>query len=633
VLHAAPAPVTPHRPPLKLVIAGHVDHGKSTLIGRLLHETGTLPAGKLEELQAVSARRGMPLEWSFALDAFQAERDQAVTIDVTQARLRLPERDIVIIDAPGHREFLRNMISGAAAADAALLVVDAAEGVREQTRRHAYLLHLLGIQQVAVAITKLDLVGYDAARFEAVRQAIVAYLAGLGLTPRAVVPISAREGDLLTGPSPRLAWYEGPALLEVLANFDGPPALASLPLRLPIQDVYKFDARRVLAGRIEAGILRVGDTLLFSPANQTARVVAIEAWPGPGPVEAHAGCSVAIRLDEPIFVERGDLASHPDRPPVLTNVFRATLFWLGRRPLAAGCQVKLKLATRVAPVVVEAVEAVIDTDSLARRPAGQVPRHGVAEVVLRCRELLALDEYRAVPATGRFVLVDGFETVAGGIISMRGYPDQRPALAPGSPNLTAVAHRVTGDARARRNRHTGGVLWLTGLPAAGKSTLAMAVEQALFQRGYQVYVLDGDNVRRGLNANLGFSPADRTENIRRVGEVAALFADAGLICITAFISPYRADRERARRAAGGNFHEVYVRADLATCERRDPKGLYRRARAGEIPDFTGVSAPYEEPEAPELVIDTTAESVDASVQRIVAYVEARFALVDPPARS
>jgi bifunctional enzyme CysN/CysC len=216
---------------------------------------------------------------------------------------------------------------------------------------------------------------------------------------------------------------------------------------------------------------------------------------------------------------------------------------------------------------------------------------------------------------------------------MRDYPDQRPALAPGNPNLTAVTHRVTGDARARRNRHTGGVLWLTGLPAAGKSTLAMAVEQALFQRGYQVYVLDGDNVRRGLNANLGFSPADRTENIRRVGEVAALFADAGLICITAFISPYRADRERARRAAGGNFHEVYIRADLATCERRDPKGLYRRARAGEIPDFTGVSAPYEEPEAPELVIDTTAESVDASVQRLVAYVEARFALVDPPARS
>jgi len=275
---------------------------------------------------------------------------------------------------------------------------------------------------------------------------------------------------------------------------------------------------------------------------------------------------------------------------------------------------------------VQSIEHVIDTNTLGRHPSETVERNAVAEVVLRSREVLALDEYSHIQRTGRCVLVDGYDTVAGGIISMEGYPDQRQATTVKSTNITEVAHRVTADSRHERNGHCGGVLWFTGLSGSGKSTLAMEVEQQLFNKGYHVYVLDGDNVRTGLNANLGFSPDDRAENIRRVGEAAALFADAGFICITAFISPYRSDRERARMAANEAFHEIYIKADLATCEQRDPKGLYRRARAGEIEDFTGISAPYEAPGAAELIVDTSELSVEAAVQKVIDYIGRNFAL-------
>ncbi len=622
------------RPALKIVIVGHVDHGKSTLIGRLLYDTGSLPPGKVEELKAVSARRGMPIEWSFVLDAFQAERDQAVTIDTTQIWFRTAARDYVIIDAPGHREFLKNMVSGAANADAAILVVDAAEGVRETTRRHGYLLHLFGIRQVAVVINKMDLVDFAEARFAEVAQDAVQYLDEIGITPGAVVPVSARDGDNLAERSSRMAWYGGPVVLEALDLFHSVTVPDDQPLRFAIQDVYKFDSRRILAGRIESGVLRVGDELIFSPSNETARVRSIEAWHiDSPPVEAHAGESVGVTLDEQIFVERGEIASHQEHPPALTTVFRATLFWLGREPLEVGQTCKLKLATQEGMVTVQSIERIIDTDTLDSQDGERVERNAVAEVVLRSRRVLALDEHRSIARCGRCVLVDGYDTVAGGVISMEGYPDQRQALLVKATNLTGVEHRVAAHSRAERNRHHGGVLWFTGLSGAGKSTLAMEVEQRLFTKGYHVYVLDGDNVRRGLNANLGFSPEDRAENIRRVGEMAALFADAGFICITAFISPYQADRDRARQAAKDAFHEIYIEADLETCERRDPKGLYKRARAGEIEDFTGVSAPYEPPAAPELAVDTAAHPVAECVSRIVDYIEAEFWLDSPNNRA
>jgi bifunctional enzyme CysN/CysC len=613
------------RPKLKIVIVGHVDHGKSTLVGRLFHDTGSLPEGKLETIKAVCERRGMPFEWAFLMDALQAERDQGVTIDTAQIQFRTNARDYVIIDAPGHKEFLKNMITGAASSEAALLLIDAAEGVREQSRRHGYLLHLLGVRQVAVLINKMDLVGYSAERFGDVAEEYREYLAGLGVRPTGFIPISAREGDGIAERSKAMRWYQGPTVLEALDQFVPGTPPVDLPLRLPIQDVYRFDQRRILVGRIASGRLAVGDELVFSPSNKTAKVKSIEGWSVPElPGEAVAGESVGITLEDQIFVERGEVASHREQPPIESNVFRARVFWLGRAPLEPGNRYTLKLNTTETDVTVQSIESVIDTGDLSSRPADLLERNGVAEVVLRTRGLLALDEHRANPLTGRFVLVEDHLPVGGGIISMEGYPDQRELITRRATNITTVGHGVALEARIARNGHKGGVLWFTGLSGSGKSTLALALEARLFAKGYHVYVLDGDNIRDGLNANLGFSPADRAENIRRVGEVAALFADAGFLVITSFISPYRADRERARRAAPEAFYEIFIDAPLDVCEARDPKGLYKRARTGEIPEFTGVSSPYEPPEAPELVIHTGEHSVDDCLSELMAYVERAF---------
>ncbi|MEQ8967707.1 MAG: adenylyl-sulfate kinase [Azospirillaceae bacterium] len=617
-----PEPHGQPRAPLRIVVVGHVDHGKSTLIGRLLYDTDSLPEGKFEELQRVSERRGMPLEWSFVLDAFQAERDQAVTIDTTQIWFRSRERDYVIIDAPGHREFLRNMVSGAANAEAAVLVVDAAEGVREQTRRHAYLLHMLGLRQILVVVNKMDAVDHSDRRFAEVKREVERYLEDIGLSPNAVIPISAREGDNLARPSSRMLWYEGETVVDSLDRFRPLAAPIERPLRFPVQDVYKFDERRIVAGRIESGILRVGDEILVSPANRAARIKSIEAWNSAvQQVEARAGQSIGITLEDQLFIERGDVISHIQDASKLSHVFRTTLFWLGTKPLEVGNRYTLKLATRMTPVTVEKIETVIDTQSLGSTTGEAVQRDEVAEVILRARETLSIDEHRDNPAMGRAVLLDRYDTVGGGVVDMRGYPDLRQGSEVRSTNVSAVEHLLTTEARAARNGHDGAVVWLTGLSGAGKSTLAMHLERRLFDKGYHVYVLDGDNVRRGLNADLGFGPDERAENIRRVGEVAALFADAGTIVITSFISPYREDRNRARAAAPGRFHEVYVAADLAVCETRDPKGLYRKARAGEIKDFTGISSPYEEPDNADLVVDTSHQSVESCVDSLVAYVE------------
>ncbi|MCK6449783.1 MAG: adenylyl-sulfate kinase [Alphaproteobacteria bacterium] len=613
---------------LAVVVVGHVDHGKSTLVGRLFNDTGMLPEGRAEAIRAMCERRGMPFEWAFLMDAFKAERDQGITIDTSQIWFKTAKRDYVLIDAPGHREFLRNMITGASAADAAILLIDAAQGVRQQSRHHGYLLHLLGVEQVAVIVNKMDMVDCAEKRFAEIRDAYRDYLAALGVRPAAFIPVVARDGDNLVERSARMGWYDGPTVVEALDAFQATRPAADLPLRLPLQDIYKFDERRILVGRIESGRLHVGDRLLFSPSNKTARVASIEAWNARQPPrEAGAGESVGITLDEQIFVERGEIASHEDHPPIETTVFRARLFWMAREPLKAGAEATVRINTREFKAAVQAIERVVDTETLEEAAAEAVPRDGVADVIVRARGLVALDEYRMLKRTGRLVISDRGGIAGGGLVRMEGYPDQRRLVTPRSTNLTGVEHRIGRAMRAARNGHAGGVLWLTGLSGSGKSTLAMEVEQRLFQMGYQVYVLDGDNVRGGLSANLGFAPEDRAENVRRVGEVAALFADAGVVTISAFISPYRADRDRARQAARDtSFHEIYIKADLATCERRDPKGLYRKARAGQIADFTGISAPYEEPDKPELVVDTSNASVDESARAIVDYVVKHFAL-------
>ncbi len=610
---------------MRVVIVGHVDHGKSTLVGRLFHDTGQLPDGKLEAIQEMCRRRGMPFEWAFLMDSLKAERDQGVTIDTSQIWFRHNQRHYVIIDAPGHREFIRNMVTGASNADAALLLIDADQGVRRQSRHHSYLLQLLGVREVAVAVNKMDLVDYDEKRFRQIEAEYRSYLEGIGVRARRVIPISAREGDNVANASTNMSWYTGPTVLETLAEFERPESSVDRPLRLPLQDVYKFDDRRILAGRIESGRLKVGDELVFSPSNRTARVASIEAWNTPdAPKAAEAGQSVGITLDEQIFVERGEVASHTEDAPIETDVFHLRLFWLADAPLQVGRSYGMKIGPRRMNATVERIDRVIDVDALSDHKAEKVARDEIADAVVRTNQLVAIDEHEELPRTGRAILYDRHLTLAGGIISMGGYPDQREQVTVRSTNVTAVDHGVDAARRAARNRHKPGVLWFTGLSGAGKSTLAMALERRLFDEGYQVYVLDGDNVRTGLNANLGFSPEDRAENIRRVGEVAALLADAGLIVITAFISPYRSDRDRARTAAGESFREIFIKADVETCESRDPKGLYKRARAGEIRDFTGISAPYEEPVTPELVVDTSARDVESCLDELVAYVKSNF---------
>jgi bifunctional enzyme CysN/CysC len=602
-----------------IVIVGHVDHGKSTLVGRLLHDTGSLPSGKVEQLRAVSEKRGLEFEWSFLLDALQVERDQGITVDTTQIWFHTAERRYVIIDAPGHKEFLKNMVTGAAQADAAILVVDAAQGLAEQTRRHAYLLHLLGLRQVAVAVNKIDLIDHDAARFQAVADSVRGYLASIGIQAAAIVPLSAKQGDNIAERSSKLPWYQGPTLLEALDAFPDRQAAVDQMLRLPIQDLYRVDDKRIIVGRIESGALKIGDRLRFTPGGREANVASIEAWGGKvAPLEAKAGESVAFTLDEDVFVERGALTTAPDQAPLETTRVLARLFWLDKEPLHVGQRLTLKIGTAEADALVEAIEEVIDVETLQPVKAAQVERNGVARVVLRTRKPLALDRYETMARTGRGVLARNFHIVAGFVVESA----EGGQLA----DVTRVDASVTASDRAQLNGHRGGVLWLTGLSAAGKSTLAMAAMRQLFARGRQVYVLDGDNVRHGLNRDLGFTPEARAENIRRLAETAKLMADAGLIVLVAAISPAQADRDHARGIIGSGFHEIFVSADLDICRTRDPKGLYKRALAGEIANFTGVSAPYEVPRQADLVVDTGSLAAPQAAQMLVDYAERQFSV-------
>jgi bifunctional enzyme CysN/CysC len=608
---------------LAVCLAGHVDHGKSSLLGRLLHELDLLPEGKVARMEAASAARGVPLEWSFALDALQLERDQAVTLDTTRVHVRLPGRELIIIDCPGHRELVRNLVTGAAGTTAALLVLDAQEGAQVQTRAHAALLQLLGIGTFVIAVNKMDTLGWNQAQFEVRRNEIVAALAPLALDVRAIVPTSARDGGNIAA-RPNIAWWQGPTLVEALQALPGTRAVnATAALRMPVQDIYRSGMRRVVAGRIAQGALRLGDEVMILPSGARAHVASLDGWPGP-PGTVAAGDNVALTFEEPVIVDRGDLLCSPSEPARLTPIFDAQIFWLGREPLGAGQRFELRAGTRAVGVRIAAVIHSLDIDLLVPGASTNIAPNGLGRVTLRCDVPIAVDDATTCFETGRFVLTDAGAIVGGGLVDASTYPDQRHALRSGGGNLVAVDHHISPAERGARAGHVGAIVWLTGLSGAGKSTLAMALERALFDRGWAAYTIDGDNVRGGLNADLGFTPDDRQENIRRVGEVAALFADAGLVCITAFISPFTDDRARARAAARGRrFFEVYVNSELATCEARDPKGLYGKARRGEIKGFTGIDSPYEPPVAPDLIIDTQRQGQAECIARLVEFVEAR----------
>lgn len=609
------------------------------MIGRIFHDTKSLPDGKEEQIRRACREEGMEFEYAFLLDALLEEQAQNVTIDTTQLQFKTAKRTYVIIDAPGHKEFLKNMVTGAAGADAAVLVIAANEGVQEQSRRHAYLLSLLGIGQVVVAVNKMDLVDFSREVFEKIVAEFGAFLGKIGIEAKAFIPISARSGiniatrrgtladaDSAGGPKDPMDWSDAPTLLAMLDTFDLPVAADDLPLRFPVQDVYRFDSRRIIAGRVETGTLRVGDTLVFSPNNKSSVVASIEKWNSPSGTSAKSGESIGITLVEQIFVERGHIASHEADAPIESNRFKARIFWMGKRNLVVGERYKLKLATQELDAEVSSIERLIDVATLEAVPDadGYIARNSVAEVTIQTRGALVFDNADRNPLLGRFVIIDQRHVAGGGIIYGGSYPDRAKVK---SQNIFWSEGEVTAQKRALRDGHRGAVVWLTGLSASGKSTLSRALECALFNLNMRVYVLDGDNVRHGLNSNLGFSPGDRVENIRRVAEVARLMGDAGIVTITAFISPYRHDRQRAREIAlegGVEFLEIFVDAPVEVCERRDPKGLYKKARSGEIKEFTGISAPYEAPLDPELVVHTDRETLDESVARIIELLKPRL---------
>ena len=604
---------------LRVVFVGHVDHGKSTLIGRILQDTGSLPEGKVEMVKKACAAEGMEFEFAFLLDALLEEQKQNVTIDTTQIPFRTVRRRYAIIDAPGHKEFLKNMITGASSADAAILVIAASEGVREQSRRHAYLLGLLDIKQVIVVVNKMDLVDFSETRFHQIESEYRKFLVDLGLEGRCFIPASAKSGDNVARPGKKLNWYRGPTVLEALDALERQRADVDLPLRFCVQDVYRFDDRRIIAGRIETGKLRAGDQLVFSPANKSSVVATIERWNACANGPAVAGDSIGVTLSEQIFVERGYVASHESETPIETNRFHADLFWMVREPLFLGHPYDLRLATQDVKCEIVSIEEVMDSSTLETKSdkRERLERNEVGKLTIQTRGPLVIDNHDRIPNLGRFVLVDGGQICGGGIIFGGVYTDRQVTK---SKNIFWSEGKITARARAARSSHRGAVIWFTGLSGAGKSTIAQALERELFHRAMYTYVLDGDNIRHGLNSNLGFSPEDRVENIRRVSEVAKLMADAGAVVITAFISPYRMDRRRAREIAlegNAEFIEVFVDAPLEVCETRDPKNLYKKARAGEIHDFTGIDAPYEAPEDAEIVVHTDQLTIDESVATIL----------------
>jgi bifunctional enzyme CysN/CysC len=559
------------RPLVRIVIVGHVDHGKSTLIGRLLHETGSLPDGKLEALKAVSARRGMPFEWSFLLDALQTERDQGITLDTSQIRFRTPARDFVLIDAPGHAEFLRNMITGAAQADAALLIVDAAEGVRDQTRRHGYLLHLLGVRQVAVVINKMDRVGFDAQRFRDIETEISTHLVNLGLTPTAVIPISARDGDGVARRADTIAWYAGPTVVEALDGFVPARQAEEMALRLPVQAVYKFDDRRIIAGRIATGRIAVGDEIVVMPSGKTARVRSIESWPALAdpPRSAGAGQSVGITLDSEIFLERGDVVSTAAVRPKAAQRLRARVFWLNEAPLEVGTSLAVRIGTAQARGTIAAIAKAVDPGQLSTTEATAVAQNHVGEIDIALARPLAVDPYAVNSRTGRIVLDLAGRISGGGLVLSL---DPRPADAAGVRSVQEGAQRsdVSPQERAARYGHAGAIIWLTGARGSGKSKLARTIERRLFAHGGTPVVLESRALQRGLNGDLADTPAGAAEALRRTAEIATHLAQGGLVAIVAAASSTAADREAARRIGGKTFFEVHV--DAGADQAYEPPG-------------------------------------------------------------
>ncbi|MBV1887199.1 MAG: adenylyl-sulfate kinase [Parvibaculaceae bacterium] len=528
-----------------------------------------------------------------------------------------------VLDDPIH--VLSSYLRGERLPDVAVLLVNATEGVDDALSRVTHLLSLLDICEISVAVTHMAEVDHEEDQFTLIAEEVSALAQSFGLVVSACVPVSAVCPSDQPMPADVLSWYEGVCLVESLASLAPRGLFVAAPLRVHVETSEIVDEHRVLSGNLLSGVPRWGDEIILSPSNKRTRIHSVN-YPAATAFTAESTASkISIVLVDDGFVEVGQVLSHTVQPPIETDVFRTRLMNFGPSEIVEGQALSVIILGGAHEVVVQKVEHVVDLAEGTQFGAHKVGTNQVAELVLRTRGIIGLDAHGAYEDAGYLSIQGEDGTVeAAGLISMAGYADQRSLITPRSSNITLVKQSVSADERAHRNSHRGGVLWFTGLSGAGKSTLAVGLEQELFKQGFHTALLDGDNVRHGLNANLGFSPEDRAENVRRVGEVAALFQQSGILVMASFISPYRSDRERARDAAADGFHEIYIKADVDTCIERDPKGLYQRALAGEILDFTGISAPYEVPEHADLVVDTGKLTVDQSIALLVDYVNTHF---------
>ena len=608
-----------HKSMLRFITCGSVDDGKSTLIGRLLHDTKAIFADQLDALEADSRRvgtQGQNIDFALLVDGLAAEREQGITIDVAYRFFATDRRKFIVADTPGHEQYTRNMVTGASTADAAVILIDARKGVLTQTRRHSRLVQLVGIRNIVLAVNKMDLVGNDAAVFDDIIADYRAFADAIGIEAFTAIPVSGLSGaNIVESGAAAMPWYTGPTLLAHLEEIpvDADRA-AGAPFRMPVQWVNRPDLDfRGFAGLIASGTVRVGDRVRVVPSGRTSTIARIVGGSSDRAV-AQAGESVTLVLADQIDCSRGDVIAAADDPPEAANQFVATMVWLADAPLVPGRGYVLKLATQTVAATVQPPRHVIDVDTQAELAAGTLALNDIGVAEVYADRPIVFAPYGQGADLGGFILIDRATnaTVAAGMID---HALRR------AQNVHWQTIDVTREAHARQKGQQPRVLWFTGLSGAGKSTVANLVERKLHALGRHSFLLDGDNIRQGLNQDLGFSEADRVENIRRVGEVAKLMADAGLIVLTAFISPFRAERELVRRMLSpGEFVEIFVDTPLAQAEARDVKGLYAKARTGEIRDFTGVSSPYEAPDAPEIRIDTTRESAEAAAERIVEHV-------------
>jgi bifunctional enzyme CysN/CysC len=600
---------------LRFITCGSVDDGKSTLIGRLLYDSKMICDDQLAALKSDSKRHGTngaKLDFALLVDGLAAEREQGITIDVAYRYFATERRKFIVADTPGHEQYTRNMITGASTADAAVILIDARHGVQTQTRRHSYLVSLIGIRHVVLAINKMDLVGYAQETFGAIVDEYRAFADGIGLKDFTAIPISARDGDNVAFASAHLPWYRGATLIEHLDTVDTEVDRTALPFRMCVQWVNRPDQTfRGFCGTIASGALRRGDPVYVLPGKRESRVARIVTHGG-DLEEAVAGQSITLTLEDEIDVSRGDVFCAGRSLPGVAAEIEATIVWMADEPLLPGRPYWLKIGAKLVTATITSLKHSVNVNTLERVPTGALPLNGIGVCHVKLDQAIPVDPYAGNAETGGFILIDRMTnaTVGAGLTH---FPQRRAR--------EVHWHTVDVDKRARAamKAQKPFVLWFTGLSGAGKSTIANLVEQRLHASGRHTVLLDGDNVRHGLSKDLGFSDADRVENLRRAGEVGKLMVEAGLIVLTSFISPFAAERRAARALfEPGEFLEVFIDTTLAAAEARDPKQLYAKARRGELENFTGVSSPYERPENPEITVDTTQMSADAAAEMIVA---------------